>query len=137
MYANGTYTRNGYVFTADSSGAVSYCYTSNFPVVYQMPELPTGCEITALTMVLNYYGYNVSKTTMASNYLPQVASGYTGRVDLDYYFCENPYGSGIGCGAGALVTAANSYFSDCGSFLQGKDITGATSNDVLARVAGG
>lgn len=137
MYANGTYTRNGYVFTADSSGAVSYCYTSNFPVVYQRPELPTGCEITALTMVLNYYGYNVSKTTMASNYLPQVASGYTGRVDLDYYFCGNPYGSGIGCGAGALVTAANSYFSDCGSFLQGKDITGATSNDVLARVAGG
>ena len=137
MYANGTYTRNGCTFTADASGAVSSCYTSGFPVVLQRPELPTGCEITALTMVLNYYGYPVSKTTMASSYLPTVASGYTGNVDLDYYFCGNPYGSGIGCGAGALVTAANSYLYSYGSTLRGIDLTGASSGDVLARVAGG
>ncbi|MFR1214772.1 MAG: C39 family peptidase [Acutalibacteraceae bacterium] len=29
---------------------------NSFDVIFQMPELPTGCEITALTMVLNYYG---------------------------------------------------------------------------------
>lgn len=29
--------------------------------VLQNPELPTGCEITALTTVLNYLGYNVDK----------------------------------------------------------------------------
>ena len=29
----------------------------NFPIIFQMPQLPTGCEITAATMVLNYYGF--------------------------------------------------------------------------------
>ena len=29
---------------------------NSFDIIFQMPELPTGCEITALTMVLNYYG---------------------------------------------------------------------------------
>ena len=36
------------------------CYI-NVKWVSQKPELPTGCEITSLTTVLNYYGYNVSK----------------------------------------------------------------------------
>ena len=30
----------------------------------QMPELPTGFEITALTMMLDHYGYAVDKTVM-------------------------------------------------------------------------
>ena len=41
------------------------CYES----LNQNPELPTGCEITSLTSVLNYYGCNVDKTTMADEYL--------------------------------------------------------------------
>ena len=40
--------------------------------IAQNPELPTGCEITSLTMVLNYLGYNVSKTYMADNYLDRL-----------------------------------------------------------------
>lgn len=38
-----------------------------------MPELPTGCEITALAMVLQYFGYEVDKTALAAEYLPVVA----------------------------------------------------------------
>ncbi|MBP2057132.1 uncharacterized protein YvpB [Lactobacillus colini] len=33
----------------------------NAKVVSQRPEMPTGCEITAVTMMLNYAGVNVSK----------------------------------------------------------------------------
>ena len=38
--------------------------------ILQNPELPVGCEITALTILLNYYGFNAEKTDMAKNYLP-------------------------------------------------------------------
>ena len=41
----------------------------NVKCILQNPELPTGCEITSLTTVLNYYGYNVSKTTMSDDFL--------------------------------------------------------------------
>lgn len=120
-----------------SSGPILAHEITGFPVVYQRPELPTGCEVTALTMLINYYGYPVSKTTMASDYLPQVASGYTGRIDLDYYFCGNPYGTGIGCGAGALVTAANGYLTASGSNLRGVDITGTSAEGLYGYISDG
>lgn len=49
----------------------------NFPILYQMPELPTGCEITALTMLLNYYGLPAEKVEMATEYLPTLLSAET------------------------------------------------------------
>lgn len=56
----------------------------DFPIINQMPELPTGCEITALTMVLDHYGYPVDKTVMASEYLPTASAdryyGADGRL---------------------------------------------------------
>ncbi|ALC92645.1 hypothetical protein AM500_03775 [Bacillus sp. FJAT-18017] len=37
----------------------------NVPLVKQLPELPTGCEITAVTMMLLYKGANVNKVSLA------------------------------------------------------------------------
>lgn len=115
---------------------------SGFPLIYQNPELPTGCEITALTMVLRYYGYSVSKMTMASVYLPKADySTYTrtdGRKygpDLDNCFVGNPFGSGTICGSGALVPAANNYLKVQGSSLAAKDITGSTFGELYMRVS--
>lgn len=45
----------------------------DIPTVMQYPELPNGCEIVALTAILNHYGMDVSKTTMADTYLPKAS----------------------------------------------------------------
>ena len=98
---------------------------ADFEIIEQYPELPTGCEITAMTMVLNYYGYNVDKVTMALDYMPKVQAEFyrseDGRLmgpDLENYFVGDPTeDSGYICGTGAIVTAANAYLSDVGSSL--------------------
>lgn len=98
---------------------------TDFDIIEQYPELPTGCEITALTMVLNYYGYDVDKVTMALDYMPKVPAEFyrseDGRLmgpDLENYFVGDPTeDSGYICGTGAIVTAANRYLTDVGSDL--------------------
>ncbi|RKQ32729.1 hypothetical protein D8M06_12045 [Oceanobacillus halophilus] len=38
----------------------------NVPIIGQQPELPTGCEITAVTMMLQFKGINVDKIALAN-----------------------------------------------------------------------
>lgn len=96
---------------------------TDFDIIEQYPELPTGCEITALTMVMNYYGYQVNKVTMALDYMPKVQAEFyrseDGRLmgpDLENFFVGDPTEeTGYICGTGAIVTAANAYLTDVGS----------------------
>ena len=117
----------------------------DFPIIYQMPELPTGCEITALTMAVNYYGYPADKTVMASEYLPTASAnryyGADGRLygtDMNEYFIGDPFTEGgIICGPGAIVTAADGYLADTGSALRAYDITGSSPEELYRRVRNG
>ncbi|MGN1432686.1 MAG: C39 family peptidase [Ruminococcus sp.] len=116
---------------------------SDFPYTLQTPELPTGCEITSLTMVLNYYGYSVDKTTMATVYLPTVPAdmyydefGIMHGEDLNDYFIGDPESAyGYVCGTNAIVTAANDYLSDANSSLTAKDITGYSPDKLYGLVS--
>lgn len=117
----------------------------DFPLVIQNPELPTGCEITALTMVLNHYGFKADKIEMAGRYLPKTDAGtYYGEDGLRYgndmenFFIGDPFAtSGVICGIGALETAAEGYLQNQGSTLNPYDITGETPEELYARVAAG
>ncbi len=114
----------------------------DFEIIYQMPELPTGCEVVALTMVLQYYGFDVDKTIMASEYLPTVDAtfyyGSDGRKygpDLNVYFVGDPFGSGYICGTTAIVTAADGYLQDAGSSLRAVDMTGSSVEELYQLVS--
>ena len=91
--------------------------------VLQNPELPTGCEITALTTVLNYLGYNVDKLTMADYYLDK---GKMGEVSPYKAFVGNPRDEDS-CGAFApvLVNSATKYLKSQRSYMNVYNITGA------------
>lgn len=39
----------------------------NVPLEKQLPDLPNGCEVTSLAMLLKYYDINVSKLELSSN----------------------------------------------------------------------
>jgi len=53
--------------------------------ISQFPELPTGCEITAVAMLLDYRGVDMSKTEVADS-IPYVNDG-----DMEVGFWGNPY----------------------------------------------
>lgn len=74
------------------SGAIS-AVTLDVPLVAQMPELPRGCEVTSLDMLLLDAGFNVSKMTLASQ-VKKDPTPYS-KVNGQVYF-GNPYSGFVG-----------------------------------------
>jgi uncharacterized protein YvpB len=108
-------------FTLTATSVVREVVDIDVPVVYQYPELPTGCESVALTEALNYYGFGLSKTEIADYYMPW--SGY----DFVYSFMGNPhtdYGAAIM--APGITSTANDFLVSNGSSLRATDLTGAS-----------
>lgn len=98
--------------------------------ILQNPELPVGCEITALTILLNYYGFNAEKTDMAKNYLPtswgnpKTVDGKLYKDSFFDYFIGDPFSRGYGCFSPAIERAANSYIFSHGGGYTVKNISG-------------
>lgn len=95
---------------------------ADFVVIHQHPELPTGCEVTSLTMVLNYYGFLAGKLELANKYLPK---GPVGSTDFRKAFLGDPRNSwSRGCYAPAIVKTANSYLAAQKSKMRAVEISG-------------
>lgn len=114
----------------------------NVKNVEQMPELPTGCEAAGLTIALNFYGYNVSKTDVAMKYMPRMnfyyQNGKRYGADFRTTFAGDPSRSdGYGCYAPCLVATANRYFAAVGSSAKGVDISGTPLKELFKYVAKG
>lgn len=98
----------------------------------QMPNLPTGCEITSLTAVLNFWGYSVDKETMADKYLEK---GELGQVTAYEAFLGEPSSlRGYGCFAPVIQRAANKYLSEQNSFYRAYDLTGTSIEDLYKEI---
>ncbi|MCR5807265.1 MAG: C39 family peptidase [Oscillospiraceae bacterium] len=111
--------------------------------VSQYPELPTGCEITALTILLRHYGFSAEKTDMARNYLPtswgnaREADGVLYKDSFFDYFIGDPFSRGYGCFSGAIETAAESYISDHGGGYYVSNISGCSPDTLYDYVSSG
>ncbi|MGN1415912.1 MAG: C39 family peptidase [Oscillospiraceae bacterium] len=114
-----------------SHGSNKYIKTD---CILQDPELPTGCEITSLTMLLNYMGYDVDKLTMADKYLPK---GEYRNSDFYEVFVGDPRSySAYGCFSKPIAQAAESYLEDNGELDKWdvRNITGCTVDSLYAAI---
>ncbi len=79
------------------------------PVIKQLPDLPTGCEVTSLAMALNYYGLEIRNTILADFFLEKAAYR-TG--DYREKFVGNPRDiNAYGCFAGVIVKCAEKFLA--------------------------
>lgn len=113
--------------------------TVQMPVVLQNPELPTGCESTAAAMLLQAYGYQISKTDVANALPKSRLTKYNGRVYAAHpndAFIGNPFsgGSDFGVFAGALAATMQSLIDQAGGQHTVKNITGADEATILSLI---
>ncbi len=98
--------------------------------VLQLPELPVGCEITALTIMLRYLGFDADKTDLARDYLPKggnarYVDGLLYKDSFFDYFIGDPFSRGYGCFANAIEKAAADYIADNGGGYEVVNISGS------------
>lgn len=107
-----------------------------FKAILQLPELPTGCEITSLTMVLNHLGVKADKLDLADNYL---LKGEVGKVHPNEYFLGNPRDDkSFGCYAPVIVKTAEAYLKAKGrEDLTVYNLTGTKFEDLFTEIDAG
>ncbi len=104
--------------------------------IMQNPELPTGCEVTSLAILLHHYGFNIDKVALSRNFLPKLdfywSNGVYYGADFRTTFAGNPESQySYGCYAPCIVTTANKYFSNIGAGCWAYDATGADFDSLL------
>lgn len=106
----------------------------------QEPELPTGCEITSLAILLNYLHpeKGIDKVTLADEYLEK---GKPGKVSPDEKFVGNPHhtNNSFGANAPVLVKSAEKYYAEnmADTVKKVKNLTGTEFKELLEYVADG
>lgn len=108
---------------------------ADFETVMQEPELPTGCEVTALTQTMNYYGFDVDKVELCDVFMPIDHDGY---YTMNEVYLGDPHSTnGFGCNAPVIVNTANDYFEYIGSDWYAVDLTGISLEEVFYQVEQG
>lgn len=79
------------------------------PLIKQLPELPTGCEVTSLAMAINHYGIKISKTVLADVFLEK---GEYRAADYRKVFVGDPREvNAYGCYADVIKKCADKFLS--------------------------
>lgn len=108
------------------------CVIDGFETVMQNPELPTGCEITALAQTLNFYGFDIDKVDLCDMFMPIDINGYYTMNDV--YLGDPRSNNGFGCNAPVITMAASYYFTWIGSDWYSIDLTGMSLREVFIKL---
>ena len=122
-YPSETETQNSqnYISEIESESLKYNQYIIDVQNIQQNPELPTGCEVTSLTMVLNHLGYKVDKCTLADDFLKK---GEIGSTDFSEAFVGNPRDErSYGCYANVIQECAEDYLTSIAAKVQVLNLT--------------
>ncbi|QHE51263.1 peptidase C39 [Pontibacillus sp. HMF3514] len=134
-------TQKTYKFTASRfTQPLSTSIKLDVPIIRQMPELPRGCEVTSLAMILQHNGINVGKNELAKKVKRdptpyqvkngQVKFGNPNRGFVgDMYSFQKP---GLGVYHKPIHQLAQVYAKD-----RAVDLTGKSFNVILEHVSQG
>lgn len=100
-------------------------------LIYQNPELPNGCEVTSLAMLLKWAGCPIDKVELAENYLPkedfaQRGSDRLGPDPSQVYVGDPSSAGGWYCFEGPIVHAGNAWLTEQNSSFRAVPLTGLT-----------
>lgn len=105
-------------------------------LILQNPELPNGCEVTSLAMVLSGAGCPADKLALYRDYMPKAdfsqAEGRCYGPNPERWYvgdAEDRIG-GWYCFQGPVVQAANGWLDHCGSSLRAQDLTGLSRTEL-------
>lgn len=112
---------------AEGKTEVNLTKIEGVSAIGQYPQLPTGCEATALTMLFNYSGLMVSKKDVANALpkvsLPQYSQGKKRGSHPNEGFIGNPYSShSYGVYAEPILKVIEHYLPGRSEDLRGKNI---------------
>ncbi len=104
----------------------------DMPEIWQLPELPTGCEATAMTIAIDYMGFDLDKEDFAKKYMRYSVD------DMAYGFMGDPFEEdGAGILPPALAESCNDYLESQHSDLQAFETTTYTFGELLSLTAKG
>ncbi|NEW08032.1 hypothetical protein GK047_18695 [Paenibacillus sp. SYP-B3998] len=125
------------LFTPNASASERLFMVNDVEIISQFPQLPSGCEATSTTMLLNYFGVPATKTDVA-DLLPKgnmprvVKSSYIGG-NPNTVFVGNPYSTiGYGVFEQPILDIIEHYIPG-----KSKNLTGSSFNDLLHTIQEG
>ncbi len=124
-------------YTMDAAKNNEDVYVLDVKNIMQKPELINGPEITCLTIVLNFLGYDkVNKVALSDEYLKKSEPGNASPFEA---FIGDPKSAlnSYGCYASVIVDAANRWFEDKNIQKIGLEVSGSTMSDLLLYVKSG
>lgn len=130
-------------YSLDDKGIVNINELNlDLPVLLQKPELPNGCEITALTSLLNFAGYTVDKVALSDGFLPKEPfykkDNKVYGADPNVAFSGDPKDpGGWFVYAAPTVKAGKEYINSVSGKHDVLDLTGSTEETIMSYVKEG
>lgn len=102
--------------------------------ISQFPDLPSGDEITSLSMVLSYLGYDIDKTELCDLYLEKGPVGFTDFNEANVGNPRNAYNS-YGCLPPVIVKSATKFIGANGGNFKAYNYTGVDASELYYEVS--